>query len=115
MGHVQKEFGLATEQAQHTAARWQEEHQPLVTLQAQGDRFGKLMTDRWSDARDRVEDGVLHLSSLRQTIEADADILVARLQERFDLSRETAESQVSAWLDQTREWIVRQTQKSSRD
>ena len=88
--------------------RWQKEHQPVATLQAQGDRFNTVMADRWAAAKAQVDDARADLADRREAVEADIDLLVSRLQTRFDLTRDAAAAQVNTWLSDTRDWLDHQ-------
>ena len=107
-GLVQREFGLAAEQTEEAMNRWQKEHQPVATLQAQGDRFNTVMADRWAAAKAQVDDARADLADRREAVEADIDLLVSRLQTRFDLTRDAAAAQVNTWLSDTRDWLDHQ-------
>jgi uncharacterized protein YjbJ (UPF0337 family) len=83
-GLIQRGFGLATEQAEKAVNRWQKEHQPIATLHAQGDRFNALMADHWATAKAHIDDARVDLADRREAVEADIDLLISRLQTRFN-------------------------------
>lgn len=97
-GILQKEFGLAKEDAQAAVKRWRNEDQPAAILKEQWIRFQEAMHDRWQDAQDYGNDIGAALEERRTLAIRDAETLIEALKDRYLLSEEAAARQVNDWL-----------------
>lgn len=105
VGRLQKEFGLAKEEAESAWERWQAEFQPRAAIEAQWTRFEQAMSERWDVARTEFEKAGEEWRERIAAVEADADILAERLKTRFNLSEDAAKRQIAAWLSDVRQWL----------
>lgn len=104
-GILQKEFGLAKEDAAAAIARWRNEYQPAAVLQEQWNRFQDVMQDRWQSFKEQGDEIGATLELKRALAIRDAEALIEALKDRYHLSEENAARQLNDWLGLARTWL----------
>ncbi|WP_334184594.1 CsbD family protein [Novosphingobium sp.] len=104
-GHLQKEFGLAREEAEDSLRRWQKEFEPRAWVDAQWTRFSEAMRDRWSDLQIDANATAVQLEERRERVVRDAEELIDCLKQRYRLSEDAAAQQINDWLARVRTWF----------
>ncbi|WP_066765300.1 CsbD family protein [Sphingobium sp. CCH11-B1] len=105
-GQIQKEFGLAREEAEQAIEKWREQELPTALLKEQWDRFDLAMRDQWDVLRIRRKLLSHELEDKRQLVIGHAEELVNRFAAHYKISEDDAARQVNDWLTIARSWLA---------
>ena len=104
VGHLQKEFGLARNDAEAAWERWRSEVLPEARIAAQWARFEEVMAERWSAAKFSAHQAQETWALRIAAVEAEADEVADRVRARYEVTEAEAKQRVAGWLADVRHW-----------